>query len=140
MEAVQIPQGIYEKIVPQYPAASPDLPFCSVCTVEQGIYGKIVRQYPADGKKVDLERQFFCIYPDMRKKICFSAPRDSGQGTGKVFFYRYPGLCLEQNIPDTSVGKRTLLIISTGREYSRIGPDPFGAGDKIKEISVKYRY
>ena len=56
----------------------------------------------------------------MRKKFCFSAPRDSGQGTGKSFFSIYPGLCVEQSIPYTSVGKMIFLIIHTRREYIRI--------------------
>ena len=88
--------------------------------VKQGIYRKIVCQYPADRKKGDMEPQFFCIYPDMWKKICFSPPGDYGQGTGEQFFYIYPGLCLEQSIPHTSVRKRTFRVIYMRREYIRI--------------------
>ena len=35
----------------------------------QGIYKKFVCQYPADRKKVDMERQFFCIYPVYPSKL-----------------------------------------------------------------------
>ena len=83
-----IRQGIYKIIVPQYPAVSQILPFCSVYMVKQGIYRKIVCQYPADCKKGDMERQFFCIYPDMRKKNCFSPPWGLRAGYwGAIFLY-----------------------------------------------------
>ena len=88
--------------------------------IRQGIYKIIVPQYPADRKKGDMERQFFCIYPDMWKTSGFLPPRDSGEGTGKQFFYIYPGPNPEQGIPSASVEKRTFLTIYTRREYTRI--------------------
>ena len=56
-------RGIYKKITSQYPAQSPWGQKKRFFLADQGIYRKIMRQYPADRKKVDMERQFFCIYP-----------------------------------------------------------------------------